>query len=86
MAEFCDELKAYAANLLAYVGDTELAFEMLKPIVDESKPDLKRHIFLSVLEQMQEKSPELFGILIKNRQAGNYCDDHLLKKEYLLDC
>lgn len=85
MSEFCDELKAYAANLLAFVGDTELAFDMLKPIVDESTPDLKRHIFLSVLEKMQEKSPELYRILIKNRQAGNYCDDHLLKKEYLLD-
>lgn len=76
MSEFCDELKAYAANLLAFVGDTELAFDMLKPIVDESTPDLKRHIFLSVLEKMQEKSPELYRILIKNRQAGNYCDDH----------
>ncbi len=85
MTEFCDELKAYAANLLAFAGDTELAFDMLKPIVDESTPDLKRHIFLSVLELMQEKSPELYRILIKNRQAGNYCDDHLLKKEYQLD-
>ena len=85
MTEFCDELKAYAANLLAFVGDTELAFDMLKPIVDESTPDLKRHIFLSVLDKMQEKSPELYRILIKNRQAGNYCDDHLLKKEYQLD-
>ncbi len=85
MTEFCDELKAYAANLLAFAGDTELAFDMLKPIVDESTPDLKRHIFLSVLEIMQEKSPELYRILIKNRQAGNYCDDHLLKKEYQLD-
>ncbi len=83
--EFCDELKAYAANLLAFVGDTELAFDMLKPIVDESTPDLKRYIFISVLEKMREKSPELYRILIKNRQAGNYCDDHLLKKEYLLD-
>lgn len=85
LAEFCDELKAYAANLLACVGDTELAFDMLKPIVDEGTPDLKRHIFISVLEKMQEKSPELYRILIKNRQAGNYCDDHLLKKEYQLD-
>ena len=85
MAEFSDELKAYAANLLASLGDTELAFDMLKPIVDEGTPDLKRHIFISVLEKMQEKSPELYRILIKNRQAGNYCDDHLLKKEYQLD-
>lgn len=85
MTEFCDELKAYAANLLAYVGDTELAFDMLKPIVDEDTPDLKRHIFLTVLDKMQEKSPELYRILIKNRQAGNYCDDRLLKKEYQLD-
>ncbi|MEE1084809.1 MAG: hypothetical protein UH850_13875 [Paludibacteraceae bacterium] len=83
--EFCDELKAYAANLLAYVGDTELAFDMLKPIVDEDTPDLKRHIFLTVLDKMQEKTPELYRILIKNRQAGNYCDDRLLKKEYQLD-
>lgn len=85
LAEFCDELKAYAANLLACAGDTELAFDMLKPIVDEGTPDLKRHIFISVLEKMQEKSPELYRILIENRQAGNYCDDHLLKKEYQLD-
>lgn len=84
-ADFCDELKAYAANLLAYTGDTELAFNMLNPIVDEDTPDIKRHIFLSVLNKMQEKSPELYRILIKNRHAGNYCDDHLLKKEYQLD-
>lgn len=83
--DFSDEMKAYAANLLAYTGDTNLAFEMLKPIVDENIPDLKRHIFLSVLDRMQEKSPDLYRILIKNRRAGNYCDDHLLKKEYQLD-
>lgn len=82
---FCDELKAYAANLLAYTGDTDLAFEMLKNIVDEDKPDLKRQIFLSVLNKMQEKSPDLYRILIKNRHAGNYCDDSLLRKEYQLD-
>lgn len=83
--EMCDELKAYAANLLAINGDTEMAFNMLKPIVDEDVPDLKRSMYIAVLSKMQEKTPDLYRILVKNRLAGNFCDDQLLKIEYELD-
>lgn len=83
--DMCDELKAYAANLLAINGDTEMAFNMLKPIVDEDVPDLKRYMYISVLSKMQEKTPDLYRILVKNRLAGNSCDDQLLKIEYRLD-
>ena len=44
-----DELKAYAANLLAHVGDTQLAYDMLSPIVEESVDDIKLSMYLSVL-------------------------------------
>lgn len=83
--KFNDELKAYAANLLAATGNTDWAFEMLRPIVNEDIPDVKQQIFLRILSQMQEKAPELYRILIKNRHAGNYCGDQLLRKEYQLD-
>lgn len=83
--DMCDELKAYAANLLADSGDTEMAFNMLQPIVDENVPDIKRSLFISVLSKMQEKTPDLYRILVKNRQAGNFCDDQLLRIEYQLD-
>lgn len=83
--DMCDELKAYAANLLADSGDTEMAFNMLQPIVDENVPDIKRNLFISVLSKMQEKTPDLYRILVKNRHAGNYCDDQLLRIEYQLD-
>lgn len=63
--EMCDELKAYAANLLAINGDTEMAFNMLKPIVDEDVPDLKRSMYIAVLSKMQEKTPDLYRILVK---------------------
>ena len=80
-----DELKAYAANLLADTGDTQLAFEMLSPIVDEEEFDIKLSVFLSVLDKMQEKTPLLYRILVKNRKTGNRCNNQLLWKEYQLD-
>ena len=80
-----DEFKAYAANLLADAGDTQLAFEMLSPIVDEEEFDIKLSVFLSVLDKMQEKTPLLYRILVKNRKAGNRCNNQLLWKEYQLD-
>ena len=80
-----DGMKAYAANLLAVNGDTLLAFEMLKDIVDETKPDFKQNVYLSVLDKMAEKKPELYNILINNRKHGNYCSDNLLYKEFCLD-
>ena len=83
--EICDELKAYAANILAINGDTDMAFNMLQPIVNEDIPDVKREIYIAVLSKMQEKTPDLYRILVKNRVAGNYCDDQLLKIEYRLD-
>lgn len=83
--EMSDELKAYAANLLANSGDTQLAFDMLRPIVNEDTKDIKQSIFLSVLSKMQEKTPMLYRILVKNRKAGNDCDDQLLWKEFQLD-
>lgn len=81
-----DELKAYAANLLAHVGDTQLAYDMLSPIVEESVDDIKLSMYLSVLSKMQEKTPMLYRILVMNRKAGNHCVDQLLWKEYQLDC
>lgn len=81
-----DELKACAANLLANAGDTQLAFNLLSPIVEEGKDDIKQAIFLSVLSKMQEKAPMLYRILVKNRKAGNHCNNQLLWKEYQLDC
>lgn len=80
-----DEFKAYAANLLADAGDTQLAFEMLSPIVDEEEFDMKLSVFLSVLDKMQEKTPLLYRILVKKRKAGNRCNNQLLWKEYQLD-
>lgn len=81
-----NEMKACAANLLANTGDTQLAFDMLSPIVEEGKDDIKQAVFLSVLCQMQEKTPMLYHILVKNRKAGNLCNDQLLWQEYILDC
>lgn len=83
--EMCDELKAYAANLLAINGNTDMAFNMLQPIVNEDVPDVKRDMYIAVLSKMQEKTPDLYRILVRNRVAGNYCDDQLLKIEYRLD-
>lgn len=80
-----DEMKAYAAMLLATEGDTQLAFEMLRPIVDDDVRDVKQRIFLNVLSMMQEKTPDLYKILVNNRNAGNECDDQLLRTEYQLD-
>ena len=82
----CEEMKAYAALILAEEGNTYLAFEMLRPIVNEDVTDVKQRVFLSVLSRMQEKTPELYRILVKNRKAGNECDDQLLQTEYKLDC
>lgn len=82
----CEEMKAYAALILAEEGNTYLAFEMLRPIVNEDVVDVKQRVFLSVLSRMQEKTPDLYRILVKNRKAGNECDDQLLQIEYKLDC
>lgn len=79
-----NNLKAYAANLLAINGDYYFAFDMLKAIVDEDVPDFKQKIYLSVLDKMVEKRPELYNILIKNRKQGNTYDENLLYKEYQL--
>lgn len=83
--DMSEELKAYAANLLAESGDCQLAFDMLRPIVDEDTEDIKQAIFLSVLSKMQEKTPMLYHILVKNRKAGNHCNDQLLQDEFQLD-
>lgn len=82
----CDEMKAYAALILSSEGYTDMAFEMLRPIVNEDIPDVKQRIFLSVLSRMQQKKPELYRILVKNRKKGNECDDELLQLEFKLDC
>ena len=62
-----------------------MAFNMLQPIVNEDVPDVKRDMYIAVLSKMQEKTPDLYRILVRNRVAGNYCDDQLLKIEYRLD-
>lgn len=82
--ELDDKLKAYAANLLAENGDNQLAFDMLQPIVDENVPDFKQNVYLSVLDGMAEKKPNLYHILTKNRKLGNYCSDNLLSREFNL--
>ena len=74
-----DELKAFAANMLAYNGDEQLAFEMLCSVVDENTHDIKQRLFISVLMLMQEKKPQLYKILVNNRRSGSFCDDELLK-------
>ena len=80
-----NELKAFAAELLALNGEEQMAFEILSPIVDVDIPDRKRDIFLMILSKLQEKTPELYRILTKNRHSKNYCDDKLLEMEYNLD-
>ena len=78
-------LLSYASLLLSCSGKSQLAFDMMRSIVDENISDIKQRIFLDVLSSMQEKSPELYKILVQNRKAGNLCDDILLQKEYMLD-
>lgn len=79
-----DALLSYASLLLSCSGKSQLAFELMHPIVDENISDIKQRIFLDILSSMQEKSPDLYKILVQNRKAGNFCDDALLQKEYLL--
>lgn len=54
--EICDELKAYAANILAINGDTDMAFNMLQPIVNEDIPDVKREIYCCLKQNAGENS------------------------------
>lgn len=84
VSSLSDALLSYASLLLSCSGKSQLAFELMRPIVNESISDIKQRIFLDILSSMQEKSPDLYKILVQNRKAGNFCDDALLHKEYLL--
>lgn len=79
-----DTLVAFAALILAGIGEEEYAYKLLNPKVDKDKVDIKQRIFLEVLSKSQVHRPELYRLLKKNRSKGYSKETILLVEEFNL--